>query len=309
MSHKGGTIMEKKTIIAIAVVAALALGVLVGVGAMDSSTSQNNTTNNISETDTAGSLSVKVTQVEDRQQVGSSILGAQTENNFMLVYVTIKNNTNGEVTLLSSNFCLYKGSAKYEVSYAGIYVSGGFLLIETIGAGLTSNMVVVFETPTKHTEDKYTFEIKSRSNSLKIPLDASESNIGSNSPVYINETATAGNLSVKVTKVEDKKQLGSSYFSAQTNDNFILVHVTIKNNGNSEVKFTSNNFHLYKDSARYEVSSNGFYVSGGFWASESVGPGITLNTIVVFETPSKHTVDDYKFEVNQSSGMATILLK
>jgi len=126
---------------------------------------------------------------------------------------------------------------------------------------------------------------------------------------YINDTVTAGKISAKVTQVEDTKQIGTAFLGSTTEDNFILIYITITHTGSSEVSLTSSSFELYKGTAKYSTHTAGLYLENGFWVLLEIGAGLTKSTIVVFETPSEHTADEYELKISQSIYSARVVLK
>jgi hypothetical protein len=162
--------LKKIVLIGIVLVAVVALVAVAVIMSGDDESSGSNT-GKIGNTLTVGNISVTVTSVEDRSSVGSYPLNVTADGNFILVHVTIKNNSSSEVTLTSSAFKLQRGSSTYNPhSSAGVYVTNGFAVIETIGSGITKNLVIVFETPTEHTADDYVFKITNSSKTASFAL-------------------------------------------------------------------------------------------------------------------------------------------
>jgi len=129
--------------------------------------------------------------------------------------------------------------------------------------------------------------------------------VGSAAGTYrMNETGTFGNVSFTVTEVSDTQNVGLSSTSA----NFIVIYVTTTNNSNGELTATSSNFKLYRGSAVYELSSSGIWLTNGFTGYKKIGSGLTVNMVLVYETPTKHTVDNYELKVKSSNKTATFLL-
>ena len=59
----------------------------------------------------------------------------------------------------------------------------------------------------------------------------------------VNYYATnSDNVSLRVTKIQNTKQVGGSYFGDSTNYNFVILDVTITNNVSSEVEIYNSNF-------------------------------------------------------------------
>lgn len=128
----------------------------------DSSSSDNDgttyggTTYGLNQTVTVRELEFKITNVCDTKQVGNQYLGQSTENNFVIVTIQIKNNSNSEKYITDSSFRYYRGNNQYESSNAGIYLGdNGFWLNVTIGAGITKTIQVAYEIPSEHQSTDY----------------------------------------------------------------------------------------------------------------------------------------------------------
>ena len=121
----------------------------------------------IGDTVTSGSVEFTVNSVSNETLLGSSVLGASTENNFIVVELKIKNIGNSEITLSSSLIAVKKGNSSYEPHSGSIYLENGFYIIKAIGSGISQTLVFAFETPTTSTADTYTLSIKGSSLSAK----------------------------------------------------------------------------------------------------------------------------------------------
>lgn len=87
------------------------------------------------------------------------MVGENTQNNFVVISLTIKNTGNREITLTESNFVLYKNKVKYNVHTASIYLDDGFYVAETIGAGNTCTIQLVYEVPDLSANGGYTLKV------------------------------------------------------------------------------------------------------------------------------------------------------
>ena len=118
--------------------------------------SNNQTSYGMNQTVTVRELEFTILSVYDTKQIGGEYINETTEYNFVVVQIRIKNNSNEEKYISDSNFYYYRGNNKYESSNAGIYLDeNGFWLNETIGAGLSKTINVVFEIPSEHLETDY----------------------------------------------------------------------------------------------------------------------------------------------------------
>lgn len=119
------------------------------------SKSTNKDTYGLNQVVAVGDFEFTVTQVYDTKSVGSEYLGDTTENNFVVVILKVKNTSNSEKTLTSSNFYYYRDTNKYEAHSSGAYLEDGFWLVKSIGAGLTTSFGILYEIPSNHLETDY----------------------------------------------------------------------------------------------------------------------------------------------------------
>lgn len=73
----------------------------------------------------------------------------------------------------------------------------------------------------------------------------------------IGDTVTVGDMQYRVNSFKVKKVLGNEYFNSKANGTYVLLNVTIKNNGSDEVTIDSNFFELHKGKKTYETDANG----------------------------------------------------
>lgn len=146
----------------IGVVGLAVIGSVVGTvtkGNSNSSSTTNNTTTKtygMNETVVVKDLEFKITGVTDTKHVGSSYLGKDTDANFAIVTIQIKNTSSSEKTVYSDNFKYQRGESVYEASSAGAYAGdNGFYVLKEIGAGLTKTLDVVYEIPSTHEATDY----------------------------------------------------------------------------------------------------------------------------------------------------------
>lgn len=101
-----------------------------------------------------------VTKVENLQSVGSGYFPATTENNFVVVTITIFNNGTEPYDVNSSRFVLMNGEIEYEDdTSAALSVDNG-MFMDTINPGLTKEYVLAYETPMTTQECDFQLKIK-----------------------------------------------------------------------------------------------------------------------------------------------------
>ena len=114
------------------------------------------------------------------------------------------------------------------------------------------------------------------------------------------DPVTVGNFSYTLNNASNTKQVGSQYLGDETNDNFVIINLTVKNVGSSEQNLLTGMMLLHMGKSVYEPHSSGIYLDDGFYVLQSIGAGITKNINVLYETPNEYSPDDY-LEVKAST--------
>ena len=129
--------------------------------------------------------------------------------------------------------------------------------------------------------------------------DGSSSDNGSNSATEttygLTEEASAGDLAFTANSITKKTTIGSSY-SAKTSQSgtYLLINVTVENNGNETITIDSSLFSLTDSEGREFTHSNegqtALIMSGSnnFFLKQ-VQPGLSSTGDVVFEIPTDAT--------------------
>ena len=93
-----------------------------------------------------------VVSVENTQRVGYS---TTTENNFIIVTVRISNTGTESFSQNPNNCTLIKDNIKFEHNIYTYLLDDGMSALTEINPGITKTMSILFETPTKSTEEDY----------------------------------------------------------------------------------------------------------------------------------------------------------
>ena len=109
----------------------------------------------------------------------------------------------------------------------------------------------------------------------------------------------------KVESVSDSTIAGEGYLTETTEINFVIVRITITNNGNKEYSANPYNFHLKKGSTEYSHHSTTYHYDNGMDVFDGINPGITKTLTIVFETPTRSTDEEYSLVCEGDSWFAT----
>ena len=100
-------------------------------------------------------LEFTVLSIYDTKVLSYYFDDAKTDNNFVVLSVKITNHGTSEEYVSDSVFTYHVGPSKYNTSSSAIYLDSGLWLGESVGAGLSKTVNVVFEIPSEHTADDY----------------------------------------------------------------------------------------------------------------------------------------------------------
>lgn len=124
---------------------------------------------------------------------------------------------------------------------------------------------------------------------------------GSGSKTYgFGDTVKVGDFEYTVNSASNATHVGSAYVGDDTDNNFVIVNITVKNVGNSENDLLTKMMIYHVGNNEYEPHSSGIYLDNGFYVLQSIGAGISKTVNVLYETPSQYTASDY-LQVKASS--------
>lgn len=102
---------------------------------------------------------------------------------------------------------------------------------------------------------------------------------------HVGDIVIVGDVEYVVNSISTSKSVGSQYLSAEAKGTFLIVNVTVKNNGNEELMVDSSFFTLINGEKKYESDS-----TAGIYANENadffleyVNPDLSLTGNVVFD--------------------------
>lgn len=101
--------------------------------------------------------------------------------------------------------------------------------------------------------------------------------------------------SITVNSARNTKTLGSGYSTKTTENNYVVINFTAKNNATSEKNFYSSEINFYEDDCKYNVGSDGewLYLNNGLSYMEEIGAKLKKTFEVAFETPREYNSNDY----------------
>lgn len=106
--------------------------------------------------------------------------------------------------------------------------------------------------------------------------------------VGIGQTAAVGDVSYMVNGVETASSLGSEYFGETAQGTFLLVNVTVTNNGNEALDVSDSFFALVNGEKTYDSNTMAAVhanENGESFFVKSINPDLSLTSYVVFDVP------------------------
>lgn len=106
----------------------------------------------------------------------------------------------------------------------------------------------------------------------------------------VGDVVTVGDLDYTVNSVETTKSVGPSAFPTEAQDTFLVIDLTVKNNGNEAIMIDTSNFKLIDGEKSFDADGSGSISanqdaegnSTGFFL-ENLNPDVELQGKVVFD--------------------------
>lgn len=102
---------------------------------------------------------------------------------------------------------------------------------------------------------------------------------------HIGDKVVVGDVEYVVNSIKTEKSVGTDYLKVDSKGTFLIVNVTVKNNGDKELYVDSNLFSLMNGEVKYESDSNaGIYANeSNTFFLETINPDISTTGNVVFD--------------------------
>lgn len=236
-------------------------------------------------------VSFKIMNVENTNHVGTDLLGENTDNNFIIITIKISNYSNKEISVYSGNVDLYLLNVKYSSKHE-LYVDS--LFSEDIGVGVSKTFQVLFETPTKSTQQQYVAKIGYSiytPTSKRVSFDISTFTSQAEESVKytdceLNESISFDSLNIKAVSFEYRDYFNTEV--AGTGYKFLYINMEIENTSNA-TKYVHDYYMYinYNETAKYSTSSYLNDPSNYIYANYDIIPYGEINGRVVFKVPEK----------------------
>ncbi|MFI6904903.1 DUF4352 domain-containing protein [Nonomuraea sp. NPDC050394] len=138
--------------------------------------------------------------------------------------------------------------------------------------------------------------------------------VASNGPAAkqagIGEAVRDGDLSMVVAKVERRDRVGSVRFGKDAQGEFVLVHLSVQNNGSRSATFAAASQKLLAGGAEYKADgAAGVYLRESNLLFERINPGNMVMGVIVFDVPRGTQIDSIELHDSVFSRGAKVSLQ
>lgn len=117
----------------------------------------------------------------------------------------------------------------------------------------------------------------------------------------IGQTLTVGDVEYTVNSINSTKTVGSKYLSHDAQEMYLIVNVSVKNNGNESLSVSGDFFKLIKGEKEYSTDTEGSMYLDDNIIYESINPEATLTGNICFDV-TQETIDDLNLQLQVQTG-------
>lgn len=118
----------------------------------------------------------------------------------------------------------------------------------------------------------------------------------------IGDVVNIGKMEYTITNMETTQTLGGEYLNTQANGTFVVITMTIKNNGDKATSVSPSYFKLLSDGKEFETSTDGMiYLQDGALIYESLNPDVSKTVKIAFDV-SPETANAANLQLQLQTG-------
>ena len=117
----------------------------------------------------------------------------------------------------------------------------------------------------------------------------------------IGQTIKVGDVEYTVNSINSSKKVGDEYFNHEAQEMYLIVNVSIKNNGDEALTVSDDFFKLKKGKKEYTTDTGGSIYLENNIIYEDVNPEATLTGNVLFDV-TQETIDDSSLQLQVQTG-------
>ncbi len=118
----------------------------------------------------------------------------------------------------------------------------------------------------------------------------------------IGDTITVGDVEYTVNSINSQKTVGNEYFNTDAQETFLVINLTLKNNGNEALSVSSSYFKLKRDEKEYETSSDGNIYLEDSIVYTSINPDASLTGNICFDV-TEETINYERLQLQVQTGI------
>lgn len=118
----------------------------------------------------------------------------------------------------------------------------------------------------------------------------------------INDTLKVGDVEYTVNKIETTDTIGNEYLNQTAQETYLIVSITVKNNGDDALSVLDSFFKLKKGDKTYNTDSSAImYLGDDSIFAKEINPDASLKGKVAFDV-TKETIDDKSLQLQVQTG-------
>lgn len=118
----------------------------------------------------------------------------------------------------------------------------------------------------------------------------------------INDTLKVGDVEYTVNKIETTDTIGNEYLNQTAQETYLIVSITVKNNGDDALSVLDSFFKLKKGDKIYNTDSSAImYLGDDSIFAKEINPDASLKGKIAFDV-TKETIDDKSLQLQVQTG-------
>ena len=117
----------------------------------------------------------------------------------------------------------------------------------------------------------------------------------------IGQTLTVGDVEYTVNSISSSKNIGTEYLNNEAQEMYLIVNISIKNNGDDSLSVSDNFFKLKKGEKEFSTDTKGNMYLDQSIIYESINPEATLTGNICFDV-TQETIDDASLQLQVQTG-------
>lgn len=118
----------------------------------------------------------------------------------------------------------------------------------------------------------------------------------------IGETVKVGDIEYTVNSINSQKTVGTEYLNTKAQETFLVINLTLKNNGKDAIDVSDSFFKLKRDDKEYETNSEGNIYLEDSIIYTNINPDASLTGNICFDV-TQDTIDYEGLQLQVQTGV------